>query len=85
MQDLLACRKRFLRKQEQRNLKLPKWPELSIARVWPDAHRLPQFNEYMPNEWTIQKPKKIERDFFFSVLISLAPEYVEHLVLDIRS
>ena len=61
------------------------WPELSIARVWPEAHKLPLFAEYMPTEWSLQNQKKIERNFFFGILISLAPEYVEQVVLDIRS
>ena len=85
MQAILTTKKRFFRKYEQRNLKLPLWPELSIARVWPEATQLPRFNEYVPNEWSLASPKKIERDFFFGVLISLAPEYVEQLILDIRS
>ena len=38
----------------------------------------------MPTEWTLQQAKKIERDFMFGILVSLAPEYVEQLVLDIR-
>ena len=37
MQDILTQRKRYLRRFEQRRLKLPKWPELSIARVMPEA------------------------------------------------
>lgn len=61
------------------------WPELSIARVWPEAHQLPLFAEYMPSEWSLANSKKIERNFFFGILISLAPEYVEQVVLDIRS
>ena len=81
----MTSRKRFFRKFEHRSLKLPLWPELSIARVWPQATQLPRFNEYIPNEWSLQNPKKIERAFFFGVLISLAPEYVEQLILDIRN
>ena len=38
----------------------------------------------MPSEWGLQNPKKIERDYMFGILIHLAPEYVEHLMLDIR-
>ena len=60
------------------------WPEISISRIWPEAQRLPRFSEYMPDEWSVQNPKKIERNFMFGILISLAPEFVEHLVLDIR-
>ena len=38
----------------------------------------------MPSEWNVNNTKKIDRDFFFSVLTSIAGEYVEQLVLDIR-
>ena len=85
MQAILANRKRFLRKFEHRDLKLPMWPVISISRIWPEAQRLPRFSEYMPDEWSVQNPKKIERNFMFGILISLAPEYVEQLILDIRS
>ena len=78
-------RKCCLKKQDQRNLRLPLWPELSIGRVWPEAVRLDEFNEYMPSEWSLLNVKKIERNYMFGVLISLAPLYVETLVSDIRS
>ena len=85
MQKIICGQKRFIRKFEQRNLKLPLWPELSIERIWPNAMLLPSFNEYMPDEWSIANPKKLERAFFWAILISLAPEYVEQLILDIRT
>ena len=85
MQDILSNRKRYLRKFEQRTMKMPMWPELSIARIWPEAHLLPQMAEYLPSDWDLNHPKRIQRDWFFGMLTSLAPEYVEMVVLDIRS
>ena len=85
LQAILSSRKRFFWKNEQRGLKLPLWPELSISRVWPQAAQLPRFNEYIPDDWSLEHIKRIERAFFFGVLITLAPEYVEHLVIDIRA
>ena len=41
LQAILANRKRYIRKFEHRQIKLPMWPELSIARIWPEASRLP--------------------------------------------
>jgi len=41
--------------------------------------------EYLPSEWGLANPKKIERNWFFGVVTSLAPEYIEMVVLDIRS
>jgi len=37
----------------------------------------------MPDEWSAES-KKTERGFFYAVLITLAREYVENLVLDCR-
>ena len=85
MQGILSNRKRYLRKSEHRDLKLPLWPELSIGRLWPEAQQLPRFSEYLPDDWTLQNPKKIERNFFFGILISLAPQFMETVVLDVRS
>ena len=62
MQGILSNRKRYLRKSEHRDLKLPLWPELSIGRLWPEAQQLPRFSEYLPDDWTLQNPKKIERN-----------------------
>ena len=36
----------------------------------------------MPDDWT--GSSKTERTFFWDVLVTLAPEYVEELVLDCR-
>ena len=85
MQEILSNRKRHFRKYEHKHVKLPLWPELSIARMWPEAHKLPRMAEYLPSEWGLANPKKIERNWFFGVVTSLAPEYIEMVVLDIRS
>jgi len=58
---------------------------LSIARVWPEAVKLPRFLEHIPDDWSLQNIKRIERNYMFGILVSLAPEYVEQLVLDIRA
>lgn len=54
MQAIMNARKRFLWKHEHRNLKLPLWPELSVARIWPQAVQLPRFLEHIPDDWTLQ-------------------------------
>ena len=43
---------------------------------------LPNFRAHMPDEWTGNS--KTERTFFWDILVTLAPEYVEELVLDCR-
>ena len=41
---------------------------------------LPDFRHYMPDQYT--GTSKTERTFFWDVLCSLAPEYVEELIKD---
>ena len=45
--------------------------------------KLPDFKDYVPSDWSAQA-KKTERPFFWAVLITLAADFVEHLVNDVR-
>jgi len=83
MQKILNHTKRYLTLQETRQFRVPLWPELSIARIWPQAKQLEHFILYMPDEWDTQ-PKKVERDFFWTILGSLQPDFVEHVIIDCR-
>ena len=65
-----------------RHLRIPIWPELAVSRIWPQAILLQNFRAHMPDDWTGNN--KTERTFFWDVLVTLAPEYVEELVLDCR-
>ena len=85
MQDILSNHKRWVKKTATKNIKVPLWTELSVARLWPEAHNLPQFAEHMPSDWDLAHPKRIERNFFMGILVYLAPEFLEHVILDIRS
>ena len=38
-------RKRCIRKNEKKDLKVPNWPEMAIHRIWPQAELLPRFIE----------------------------------------
>ena len=82
MQQILSNENRVLNKNEVRNLKVPLWPELVVHRIWQQAVQLPDFAEHMPGDWTGNH--KTERPFFYGVLTSLAPEYVEQLIIDCR-
>ena len=44
---------------------------------------MPDFLLHMPDEWRADL-KKVERTFFWYVLTTLAPEFVEELVLDVH-
>ena len=82
MQEILSNQKRFFYKNNVRSLRVPLWPELSVAKIWLEADKLSTFKHYMPSDW--DGGNKVERPFFWTILITLAPEYVEHLIIDCR-
>ena len=73
---ILSNQKRHFQKGEVKNLKIPLLPELAVSKIWPEATKLAHFLEYMPADWS-GTSKRTERPFFWSILISLAPLYVE--------
>ena len=83
MQAILSNGKRHLRKADVRQIKIPLWPELGLSKVFPEAVQLPGFTQHIPEEWMADS-KKAERTFFWAVLMTLAPEFVEELILDVR-
>ena len=82
MQQILTNQKRFFHKNQVRNLRIPIWPELAVHRIWPQAIQLPNFKDYMPSDWSGNS--KTERPFFWAILVTMAPEFAEQLVLDCR-
>ena len=53
-----------------------------MARQWQQAIQLENFRAHMPDDWV--GDSKTERPFFYAVLASLAPEYVQELIKDCR-
>ena len=82
MQQILSNEKSFFWQRHVKHLRIPLWPELSVQRIWEQAVRLGNFRAYMPDEWNGNS--KTERTFFWDILTTLAPEYVEELVKDCR-
>ena len=83
MQSILRNEKRFFWKAQVRHLRVPLWQELSLSRIWPQAALLPDFLGYMPKEYS-STSKKTDRNFFWAVLITLANDFVEQLIIDCR-
>lgn len=49
-----------------------------MANVWEDAFSIPGMRDWIPDEW--QSPKKIDRKFFWAILTTEHPQYVEALI-----
>ena len=59
------------------------WNELSVSNMWPEAIKLATFIDYMPEDW-IAKQSKVERNYFWTILVFLAEGYVQELIKDCR-
>jgi hypothetical protein len=64
-----------------KSLRIPPLPELAIKKMWPQAIRHPDFLRYLPDEWGPEY-HKTERDFFFAILTTLCPGFMESLISD---
>jgi hypothetical protein len=54
---------------------VPLLEELSVANTWDQAKTIKNFLSYIPEEW--DTPKKVEREFYWQILATLANEWVE--------
>ena len=58
--------------------KVPAWPELAVKMIWPYAVQFPDFRTYIPDEW--EGGIRGDRPFFYTILQTIAPEYVSALI-----
>ena len=63
-------------------MKVPYWNELSIEKIWVKAILIKGFLDYMPCDWTTAR--KVNRDFFYCILCTLAKGWVTALVDECR-
>ena len=68
-----------LSQTQVKQMEVPHWPELAPKRVWEQAIQLPDFRNYIPDSWGPES-KMLERPFFYGVLVTLAPYFVQELV-----
>ena len=74
--------KKVFERQNVACLFVPVWEEMGIKRVWPEAARITEFLMYFPDGWTATH--KTERKFFYGILSTLAPNFVQAMVNEAR-
>lgn len=81
LQQIITGKKKVFAQNAINGIDVPQWPELSVEKTWADAFMIPEFAFYIPDEW---KPPRVDRDYFWKVLATLAPDYVSALIEDCR-
>ena len=76
-------KKKCFKQKDVRHLTVPTVPELGLKNIWEEALQIPEFSSYIPDEWTLAN-KKADRSFFWGILSTLKPDYVEQLLANCR-
>ena len=67
-------------------MKVPNYPELSLARQWPVFNsRIPNFRLYMPDSWYDNPDKRVDRKFMWAIASYLDKHYVMGIIEEVRS
>ena len=59
---------------------VPNWPQLAVKHVYAEALKLKDVADFLPDPTGKGEQRLPERDFFWKVLYSLHPVYVEDLI-----
>ena len=78
LKDVFAGRKQLLEKAQVKYVQVPHYDELSVRRLWSDLKKDADFAQYFPA--TYAKDKGPPRDYFFNVLNTVHPEYLQKIM-----
>ena len=78
IKQLLTEEKKLLELGEVRHVQVPRYDELSVKTFWPLMHPDAAFMRYMPDP--TKDGRLPEREYFWNVLHTLQPAYVQRLI-----
>ena len=68
----------MLKKQEVNYINVPHYDEISVKALWPDLKKDGDFMQYFPSVYP--KGRGPPRDYFFNILNTLKPDYLQQLL-----
>ena len=75
LKDVLVGKKQLFKKAEVKDITVPHYDELSVKALYPQFKKDPIFMSYFPDKYPAGKAPP--RDYFFNVLNTLHPEYLQ--------
>lgn len=63
---------------EVKRINVPQYDEISVKNLWAEVSQDPELMKYFPD--TKCSSKLPERDYFFGVLCTLQPEYINSII-----
>jgi hypothetical protein len=77
LQQIVKGEKKFLYKQQVSEYEAKVCTELSLENCFPEAMKHPTMHLYWPSSW--KGDKRTDRAFFWNIMYSEAPQYVEFI------
>ena len=78
LKEVLAGKKQLLKKADVNSIEVPQYDELSDHRLWPELKKDAEFCSYFPATYPVGKGPP--RKYFFDVLNTLQPEYLQQIM-----
>ena len=78
----MTKQKKFIKKNQVSGMTIPKWPELSVRKMWAYAMEIPGFRDYMPDDFT--GDHKTDRAYFWGYVVFLCEPLVVALINNTR-
>ena len=78
LKEVFAGQKALLLKAAVNHVQVPHYDELSVCRLWPEFKKDAEFMKYFPSKYP--KDKGPPREYFFNILNTIHPEYLEKVM-----
>ena len=84
LQDVIEDKKQLVTTYRCPKVKVPRWPEFSVAELWAHAITNPEFASYIPSTW-LDGGRTPERAYFLKILGLLETEWLVENITRIRA
>lgn len=82
LQEILAGGKYIFWSWQVTTMKVPQWPEFSIASMWEQVKDLPEVKLYVPDTWSCEGHRKPEKKYLFALISTMYSEWLRSAVID---
>ena len=80
LKQIFKTKKKLLKASSVKICNPPHYDEISVTQLYPSCIKLPGMAEYFPDKYP--KGRSCSREYFFSILATLHPEYTADLILN---
>ena len=78
LKEVLAGKKQLMKKTEVKYVTVPHYDELSVKGLYPMFTKDAEMMAYFPSKYP--KGKQAPRDYFFNILATLHPDYLQQVM-----